>query len=109
MAQYCQLAGLVSGDCEAIRTELADQQMKMHVRNVHSIRANNPTRFAGLLLMAKDMQVIMGAIVGMTTSVSWEQLRSSSVNATVFDRLTRRPADDAGLLQTRPSLWQGDS
>ncbi|GFH17376.1 uncharacterized protein HaLaN_14002, partial [Haematococcus lacustris] len=82
----CQ--GLVAGDCEAIRTELADQQMKMHVRNVHSIRANNPTRFAGLLLMAKDMQVIMGAIVGMTTSVSWEQLRSSSVNATVFDRLT---------------------
>ncbi|KAJ9530524.1 hypothetical protein QJQ45_012541 [Haematococcus lacustris] len=45
-------------------------------------------RFAGLLLMANDMQVIMGAIVGMTTSVSWEQLRSSSVNATVFDRLT---------------------
>ncbi|KAJ9530856.1 hypothetical protein QJQ45_028822, partial [Haematococcus lacustris] len=86
--QHLELAGLVSGDCEAIRTELADQQMKMHVRNVHSIRANNPTRFAGLLLMAKDMQVIMGAIVGMTTSVSWEQLRSSSVNATVFDRLT---------------------
>ncbi|KAJ9524349.1 hypothetical protein QJQ45_008546 [Haematococcus lacustris] len=84
-----KLAGLVAGDCEAIRMELADQQMKMHVRNVHSIRANNPTRFAGLLLMAKDMQVIMGAIVGMTTSVSWEQLRSSSVNATVFDRLTR--------------------
>ncbi|KAJ9522257.1 hypothetical protein QJQ45_008084 [Haematococcus lacustris] len=71
-----KLAGLVSGDCEAIRTELADQQMKMHVRNVHSIRANNPTRFAGLLLMAKDMQVIMGAIVGMTTSVlpTWKAL-----------------------------------
>ncbi|KAJ9520773.1 hypothetical protein QJQ45_007632 [Haematococcus lacustris] len=54
---------MVSGDSEAIRTELKNQQLKMHVRDVHSIRANNPTRFAGLLLMAQDMQVVMGAIL----------------------------------------------
>ncbi|KAL6751621.1 hypothetical protein V8C86DRAFT_2439838 [Haematococcus lacustris] len=83
-----KLASMVSGDSEAIRTELKNQQLKMHVRDVHSIRANNPTRFAGLLLMAQDMQVVMGAILGMTSSVTWEEVRSSSVNASVFDKLT---------------------
>ncbi|GFH11787.1 uncharacterized protein HaLaN_07343 [Haematococcus lacustris] len=81
-------ASMVSGDSEAIRTELKNQQLKMHVRDAHSIRANNPTRFAGLLLMAQDMQVVMGAILGMTSSVTWEEVRSSSVNASVFDKLT---------------------
>lgn len=53
--------------------------------SMHS--ASSMLQYAGLLLVTKDMQSILGAIIGMASSPTWEELKKSSVNAIVFDKL----------------------
>ncbi|KAL6744966.1 hypothetical protein V8C86DRAFT_3036054, partial [Haematococcus lacustris] len=77
---------LVVKESEAIRSELKLQQSEELYKRL--VRPNNPTRFAGLLLLAKDVIKITGPIMGMVHGAKWRQLRKSSVNANVFEKLT---------------------
>ncbi|KAJ9511011.1 hypothetical protein QJQ45_002810 [Haematococcus lacustris] len=77
---------LVVKESEAIRSELKLQQSEELYKRL--VRPNNPTRFAGLLLLAKDVIKITGPIMGMVHGAKWRQLRKSSVNADVFEKLT---------------------
>ncbi|KAJ9526236.1 hypothetical protein QJQ45_009709 [Haematococcus lacustris] len=78
-----QSVALVISDSEAIRSELKAQQAN---HSAYSVRPNNPTRFAGLLLMAEDVEKLMPAIHGMVHGDNWPQLRLSSANAAVFEK-----------------------
>ncbi|KAJ9512348.1 hypothetical protein QJQ45_012875 [Haematococcus lacustris] len=73
-------------ESEAIRSELKLQQSEELYKRL--VRPNNPTRFAGLLLLEKDVIKITGPIMGMVHGAKWRQLRKSSVNANVFEKLT---------------------
>ncbi|KAJ9534759.1 hypothetical protein QJQ45_013120 [Haematococcus lacustris] len=79
---------LAISDSEAIRSELKAQQAN---HSAYSVRPNNPTRFAGLLLMAEDVEKLMPAIHGMVHGDNWPQLRLSSANAAVFEKCVTTP------------------
>ncbi|KAJ9505883.1 hypothetical protein QJQ45_017301 [Haematococcus lacustris] len=49
------------------------------------------SRFAGLLLMAEDVEKLMPAIHGMVHGDNWPQLRLSSANAAVFEKCVTTP------------------
>ncbi|GFH28111.1 hypothetical protein HaLaN_26547, partial [Haematococcus lacustris] len=71
-------------DCEAIRSEL--KAVQGNERHARSVRPNNPTRFAGLLLMAEDVLELVPAIMAMVNGENWTRLRQSSTNAAVFEK-----------------------
>ncbi|KAJ9525779.1 hypothetical protein QJQ45_003396 [Haematococcus lacustris] len=79
-----QILSLVVSDCEAIRSEL--KAVQGNERHARSVRPNNPTRFAGLLLMAEDVLELVPAIMAMVNGENWPRLRQSSTNAAVFEK-----------------------